>query len=48
MGGMRGDPHDGAGLGERVVPMLETTPIPIAAPRLAIAMDHEGVTADGR
>jgi hypothetical protein len=24
MGGMRGDPHDGAGLGERVVPMLET------------------------
>src|SRR5712692_8013172 len=24
MGGMRGDPHDGAGLGDRVVPMLET------------------------
>jgi hypothetical protein len=24
MGGMRSDPHDGAGLGERVVPMLET------------------------
>jgi hypothetical protein len=24
MGGMRGDPHDGAGLGARVVPMLET------------------------
>ncbi len=24
MGGTRGDPHDGAGLGDRVVPMLET------------------------
>ena len=24
MGGMRGDPHDGAGLDDRVVPMLET------------------------
>jgi hypothetical protein len=24
MGGMRGDPHNGAGLGDRVVPMLET------------------------